>query len=86
MRNQNNSYERILQKLKERGERFLVDAELDFESKEYDVALFHVEQAVQLFLKGKSSNFWSSHTYPRVICLCPFQKKTLKRLSNLRNA
>jgi len=43
--------------LKERGERFLVDAELDFESKEYDVALFHVEQAVQLFLKAKIVSF-----------------------------
>jgi len=45
------------ERLKERGERFLVDAELDFESKEYDVALFHVEQAVQLFLKAKIVSF-----------------------------
>lgn len=27
--------------------------ELDFESKEFDLAIFHAEQAAQLFLKSK---------------------------------
>ena len=35
----------------------MVDAELDLKSGECDIALFHVEQAVQLFLKAKIISF-----------------------------
>ncbi len=47
----------FVETLKRRAERFLVDAEADLESGEYDIALFHVEQAVQLFLKARILSF-----------------------------
>ncbi len=48
---------KFIDKLRKRAERFLVDAKLDLESKEYDVALFHIEQALQLFLKARILSF-----------------------------
>jgi len=47
----------LIEKLKKRAKRFLIDAKSDFESNEYDVALFHLEQAVQLSLKAKILSF-----------------------------
>jgi len=47
----------FVEKLKKRAKRFLIDAKSDFESGEYDIALFHLEQAVQLSLKAKILSF-----------------------------
>ena len=43
----------FIKKLIKRSERFFVNALKDFEEKEYDVAMFNLEQSLQLFLKAK---------------------------------
>lgn len=45
--------EEFIKKLIKRSERFFVNALKDFEEKEYDVAMFNLEQSLQLFLKAK---------------------------------
>jgi len=45
--------EEFIKKLIKRSERFFVNALRDFEEKEYDVAMFNLEQSLQLFLKAK---------------------------------
>jgi len=45
--------EDFVKKLIERSERFFTNALRDFEEKEYDVAMFNLEQSLQLFLKAK---------------------------------
>ena len=45
--------EEFIKKLIKRSERFFANALKDFEEKEYDVAMFNLEQSLQLFLKAK---------------------------------
>jgi len=45
--------EEFVKKLIKRSERFFVNALKDFEEKEYDIAMFNLEQSLQLFLKAK---------------------------------
>jgi len=45
--------EDFVKKLIKRSERFFTNALRDFEEKEYDVAMFNLEQSLQLFLKAK---------------------------------
>ncbi len=45
--------EEFVKKLIRRSERFFINALKDFEEKEYDIAMFNLEQSLQLFLKAK---------------------------------
>jgi len=45
--------EDFVKRLIKRSERFFTNALRDFEEKEYDVAMFNLEQSLQLFLKAK---------------------------------
>lgn len=47
----------FVEKLRKRAERFLVDAEFDLKDGAYEIAVFHAEQAAQLFLKAKILSF-----------------------------
>lgn len=43
----------FIEKLKKRADRFFVNAFSDYEAKEYDVAMFNLEQSAQLYLKAR---------------------------------
>jgi HEPN domain-containing protein len=45
--------EEFVKKLIRRSERFFINALKDFKEKEYDIAMFNLEQSLQLFLKAK---------------------------------
>ncbi|UXD21200.1 DNA-binding protein [Ignicoccus pacificus DSM 13166] len=50
---------KLHRKLKERAEKFLVEAEEDLSRGWEDIASFHSEQALQLYLKSLLSRFYS---------------------------
>ena len=63
--------EEFVKKLIKRSERFFVNALKDFEEKEYDTAMFNLEQSLQLFLKArilsKGVQFPKTHEIEKLI-------------------
>jgi HEPN domain-containing protein len=55
----------------ERAKKFERDAEYDFSNRDYDLAMFHIEQAAQLLIKTKllevKGSFQRSHNLRRLL-------------------
>ena len=65
----------LIEKLKKRAESFLKIAKISYKEKDYDISMFSLEQATQLFLKPKILEFNVSFPKAHIFELIEFLKK-----------
>lgn len=72
------------EKLKKRAEDFFEEAKLDFKLQKFDLCIFHLEQATQLFLKSfllrKIGDFPKTHELLELFNECEKVEEKLKEI------
>ena len=74
----------------ERAEKFRKNAEFNFKNGDYDIAMFHIEQAMQLLIKGKlldmKGYFERTHSLRRLLTELKDKKEIKEFLRDYRTA